>query len=219
MLAVILVAGLAIGAILGYTLTPRPDIEATNEQLAGIDDQLTQLMAGMNSLNDSARTGLDSLMNGGTGLDFFFSVTGIEGSSTDAAHQDWIELLSFHWGVGRASSMDIASTFSEFVIYKMFDKSTPKLAEMCCSGEVLNEAVLEAMDGPTKVMEIKLVNVVVTTMKQGSYIEPGDVLPSESISFNFEKIGWEYTPVNAQGAPLAIISGGWNLLTNEPWNP
>lgn len=212
MLAVILVAGLAIGAVLGYALTPRPDTEATKEQLA-------QLMKEMTALNDSAQTGLGSLMDGGSGLDFFFSVTGIEGSSNDVPHKDWIELLSFQWGVGRASSMDIAPTFSEFKIYKVFDKSTPKLAEACCSGEVLNEAVLEAMDGSIKVMKITLVNVVVMTMKQGSYIQPGDVLPSESISFNFEKIGWEYTPVNAQGAPLGIISGGWNLLTNEPWSP
>ena len=37
-------------------------------------------------------------------FDAFIKIDGIPGESTDDKHKDWIEILSFHWGVSQPSS-------------------------------------------------------------------------------------------------------------------
>jgi len=217
MLVAFVVAGLVVGAVLGYALAVKPDTGATNERFTELDAQLADLKAGMDILNSSINPGLSSLVGVKEDLKFFFKASGVEGSSTDAGHENWIEVLSFSWGVGRGSAQDLQAAFSDFVIYKMFDKSSPKLAKACCDAQLLNNATLETVKGSVVVMKIVLVEVIVSSMRQGSFITPNDALPSESISFNFQKIRWEYTPLDADGNPLATIVAGWDVETNLPW--
>ena len=81
-------------------------------------------------------------------FDAFIKIEGIPGESTDDAHADWIEVLSYSCGVsqpasGSASSGGGASAeradFQDFSIVKALDKASPKLALACADGTHIGE--------------------------------------------------------------------------------
>jgi type VI secretion system secreted protein Hcp len=76
-------------------------------------------------------------------FDAFVKIDGIEGESTDAKHQGWIELVRFGIGVKQTISSTVSSAggasaeradFSDFILRKYLDKSSPKLALACAAG-------------------------------------------------------------------------------------
>ena len=75
-------------------------------------------------------------------LDGFVKIDGIEGESTDAKYQGWIETLYFESEINQkisstASSAGGASAeradFGDFVFIKHLDKASPKLALACAA--------------------------------------------------------------------------------------
>ena len=63
--------------------------------------------------------------------------------------------------------------------------------------------------------------IVISSFSQGvsvpisGPIGGGDV-PSESLSLNFTKIEWRYTPQKADGSPDAPVIATWDLAANKP---
>ena len=69
-------------------------------------------------------------------FDSFIKIDGVPGESTDSKHKDWIEVLSFHWGVsqhetgsqssgGARSSQRVDHQDLSFV--HTIDKASPEL--------------------------------------------------------------------------------------------
>jgi len=84
-------------------------------------------------------------------VDYFLKIDAIAGGSTDDAHKDELEVLSFSWGVSSAGSMAHGSgggegkaTFHDMHFTHTIDKSSPVLMKSCASGEHLKSAVLVA---------------------------------------------------------------------------
>lgn len=86
------------------------------------------------------------------GFDAFLTIDGIDGESTDEKHAGWIEIIRFGIGVRQevsatASSCGGASAertdFSDFIIRKLLDKSSPKLALACAAGTHIDKIVVE----------------------------------------------------------------------------
>ncbi|MBW2740233.1 MAG: type VI secretion system tube protein Hcp [Deltaproteobacteria bacterium] len=160
-------------------------------------------------------------------FDAFLKIDGIDGESTDDAHADWIEVLSYSTGVsqtasGSASSGGGASSeradFQDFSIVKALDKASPKLSLACADGTHISEVVLElcrAGGQKLKYMEYKLTDCIVSSSRTGGSSQGGETLPLQEISFNYGKIEWTYTQQQrAGGGGGGNVAAGWNLETN-----
>ena len=160
-------------------------------------------------------------------FDAFLNVDGIPGESTDDAHADWIEVLSYSTGVsqtasGSASSGGGASSeradFQDFSIVKALDKASPKLSVACADGTHISEVVLElcrAGGDKVKYMEYKLSDCIVSSHRPGGSSQGGETLPLEEVSFNYGKIEWTYTQQQrTDGSGGGNVAGGWDLEKN-----
>jgi len=161
-------------------------------------------------------------------FDAFLKIDGIPGESTDDKHKDWIEILSYSWGVsqtasGSASTSGGASSeradFQDFSIVKALDKASPKLALACADGTHIKEVIIElcrAGGDKLKYMEYKMSNAIVTSMRPGGASQGGETLPLEEVSFNYGKIEWTYTQQKrADGSGGGNVAAGWDLEKNK----
>ena len=72
----------------------------------------------------------------------YIKFDGVDGESTDANHDKWIDVLSIDWGARsggppRSGSGDVSVT-------KYVDKASPKLQQSCATGGRYKEVVLSS---------------------------------------------------------------------------
>jgi type VI secretion system secreted protein Hcp len=161
-------------------------------------------------------------------VDYFLKIDGIDGESKDETHKGEIEVYSWSWGesnqgthaggggggAGKVSMQDFHFTMTT-------NKASPKLFQMCATGEHIKEAILtvrkQGLAGtesrPVEYLKIKLTDVMVTSYQVGGS-NAGDI-PTESISLNFAKIEFEYTPQNEDGTMAAPVKAGYDLKLNK----
>ncbi len=94
-------------------------------------------------------------------------------------------------GGGRVGVQDIS-----FV--KEVDQSSPNLMQACATGKHISEATLTVRHAGEDVQEylvITLENCIVENVSpQGS---AGDAAPTEELTLSYEKVSWEYRPVQS----------------------
>ncbi len=158
-------------------------------------------------------------------FDAFLKIDGIPGESTDDKHKDWIEILSYSWGVSQTTSRSASTSggasaeradFQDFSIVKAMDKASPKIALACASGKHLKDVTLElcrAGGDKLKYMEYKLSEVIVSSASVGG---GGGGEPTESVTFDYGKIEWTYTQQKrADGTGGGQIAANWDLRFNK----
>ena len=118
-------------------------------------------------------------------FDAFLKIGTIPGESTDDKHKDWIEILSFHWGVSQAAGGTTSGTgghggqrvdVTPFSFVHTVDKASPKLFLACCTGEPIADVTLEvckASGDKIKYMEYKLSDVMVSSVRPGGSSQGG----------------------------------------------
>jgi type VI secretion system secreted protein Hcp len=156
-------------------------------------------------------------------FDSFLKIEGIPGESTDAKHADEIVVTSFSTGLGQQPATGGAggrggkAVLHELAITKWLDRASPLLMLKCAQGTHLPTAVLtvrKAGEDRLEYYKITLSDVVISSISSlGS--SSGD-RPTESVSLNFTKIEWEYTPQKADGSADTPVRGSWDLKTNTP---
>jgi len=148
----------------------------------------------------------------------------IKGESTDGKHADWIEVLGF--GHSLSQPMSGASgtggrgaaraDFGSFHIQKSVDKASVDLNMFCAKGTHIAKVELEVcQETDEKVCYLKYVleNAMIQSISMGG---GGSDRPHETVNFVYDKISWEYTPVNNDGtAGTKVGPKVWNLETNE----
>ena len=157
--------------------------------------------------------------------DNFLKVEGIKGESTDDAHKDWIEVLSFNTGVSQMASGSASTAgggtvaradFQDFSIVKTLDSSSPLLALACAEGRAIKEVLFEMCRSggdKLKYMEVKLGNCIISSISLGG---GGGGEATESVTLNFGKIEWNYIKQKrADGSGGGNIPAGWNLEANK----
>lgn len=161
-------------------------------------------------------------------FDAFIKIDGIEGETTDDKHTGWIELIP-RFGVEvrqkvsrTASSAGGASAeradFSDFIIRKLVDKASPKLALACAAGTHIDKIVVELcragtdkMTFMTYTLENCLISKIATTSGSDT---PAD-LPAETVKINYGKIQWCYTRQERQGGgATGNVAAGRDLQRN-----
>jgi type VI secretion system secreted protein Hcp len=159
--------------------------------------------------------------------DSYLQIDGLKGESTDTAHKDWIEILSWSHVISQPSSATANSAgggtsgrckHEDFVITKYVDLASPKLYEMCSSGKHISKVIVELMrasgGAPVKYLAIEMDQVVISKVAPG-HIDGND-LPVESVSFNYGIIKWTYTQQKrADGSKGGNVTGGWSLVENK----
>lgn len=155
--------------------------------------------------------------------DVFLKIEGIDGECTDDAHKDWIELQSFNHGLSQQVSSASATggrtggraDFQDFSVTKTVDKATPDLNLHCCNGKHIPKIEVEvclATEDKHTFMKYEMEDVIVSSISVGggSY----DDRPTESVTFAYGKIKWEYTPIDNTGKAGAAADRTWILEEN-----
>lgn len=155
--------------------------------------------------------------------DMFLKLDGIEGESTDSKHKGEIEVRSWSWAETNAATGASGGgrgagkvSMSDLVITKDVDKSTPKLALACATGEHISQATLtvrRAGGEQQEYFEITLTDCLVTSYQMSG--ADGGGVPSESLSLNYTKIEWQYKPQNPDGTLAAAQKTGYNTAEGE----
>ena len=150
--------------------------------------------------------------------DYFLKIEGVDGESTDAKHKGQIEIDSFSWGVSNSGSMAAGggggagkASFSDLHFTKTVDKSSPKLMEAVATGEHLRSVDLVVRKAGGDQLEYYKVTLQDVVISGYSTTGSSGEAPSESISLNFSKIVFEYTPQNADGTAAAPLKTGYDL--------
>jgi type VI secretion system secreted protein Hcp len=135
----------------------------------------------------------------------------VPGESTSSRHKDWIDVLSYNWGVEKTTNLP--PSFSDLHFQKKVDQSSPRLLLNVSNGRVIPNGVLEVLragDGSVRYLLIKLKNVKIT-----SYSVSGatDAPPHDLFSLGFSSAQWTYTEVTGD-RPLRDISTSYDLATN-----
>lgn len=158
-------------------------------------------------------------------FDAFLKIDGIQGESTDDKHKDWIEVLSYSWGVNQPASVTPSSAggatheranFQDLSVVKILDKASPNLALFCSNGTHIKEITIElcrAGGDKLKYMEYKMSDCLISSVSQGG---GGGAEATESISFNYGKLQWTYTQQKrADGSGGGNVAAGWDLEANK----
>jgi type VI secretion system secreted protein Hcp len=160
--------------------------------------------------------------------DSFVKIDGIPGESSDDKHKDWIEILSFAHEIKQPAQATKSSSggataervdHEDFRITKYMDKSSPKLYEFCCTGKHVKSVVIEmcrAGGDKLRYMEVKLEDVIVSSVRPGGGTQDAAGFPAEDVTFNYGKIKWTYTQQKRpDGSGGGNVTGGWDLTTNK----
>jgi len=122
--------------------------------------------------------------------DMFLKIGDIKGESTDSAHKDEIEILSWSWGettypraVGeRVMQPEMGA--GDLTVTKMVDRATPLLMNYCATGKPMPSVTV--FQGS---MTYKLTDVRV---KCGATRGTSDDRPTEEVAFSYAKIKFIY---------------------------
>ena len=161
-------------------------------------------------------------------FDTFIKINGIPGESMDEKHKDWIEIISFSHHVEQPASSTASSVggataervnHGTFNIVHQMDKATPKLFEACCTGKHIKEVTIEfcrAGGDKVKYMEIKLEQVLVSSVAESGSTSGESGFPADAISLSYGKIKWTYTQQKREdGSAGGNVSAGWDLTANK----
>ena len=160
-------------------------------------------------------------------FDAFLKFDTIPGESSDDKHKEWVEILSFSFGITQPKSVTSSAgsmtaeraNFSDFSVTKVLDKASPKLAVACAGGEHYKEVKIElcrAGGDKQKYMEYKMTDVIVTSFRPGGHAGGGDTLPVEEVSLSFGKVELKYTQTDkSTGKASGDVAAGWDLTANK----
>lgn len=157
-------------------------------------------------------------------VDMFCKIEGIDGESTDDKHKKWIEIDHYSCGVSQPVSgasrtggrTGGRADFQPFTIVKTVDAATPDLHIHCSNGKHIKKVEMEcclATEDKHVFMKYTLEDVIISSISAGGTVH--DVRPSETVTFAYGKIKWEYTPIDQTGKPSAAVSRNWDLEANK----
>src|ERR687895_2215041 len=159
-------------------------------------------------------------------VDYFLKFDGIKGESTDAKHKDEIDIESWSWGAtnarpttgsrGGAGAGKVAMQDFHFVM--KLNSASPALLKACATGQHIKMATLtsrKAGKGQQEYLTFKFHDVLVSSYQTGGS-EHADVLPMDSVSFNFAKIEVEYKSQKPDGSLGPGANFKFDLKANKP---
>jgi len=154
--------------------------------------------------------------------DYFLKIDGIDGESVDAKHKGEIQIHGWSWhetnsgDAGRGGGMGAGKvTMADFNFVMTTSKASPLLFEACATGKHIPKAVLTCRKAGGEQQQYLTMTFSNLLISGFSVSGGGDVLPSESISFNFSKIELEYKTQDEAGGLKGSIKKGYDLKASK----
>ena len=184
-------------------------------------------LPGTTDFTDTEQPSENGALLGSPAFDMFLKIDGVPGESTDSAHDEWIEVLSFSHGVSQPASGSLSSggartaercDHQDFSVVKTLDKASPKLALFCSNGKHITEVILvlcRAEGDKSQYMEYKMTDVIISSVGYSGSIGTEE-RPVEEVTFNYTKIEWTYTehdPVS--GKAKGDVEAYWDVELNK----
>ena len=151
-------------------------------------------------------------------FDAFLKIDGIPGESMDSKHKDEIDVLSWSWGETQSGTLSLSNSWN-FKISKALDKSSP-LLYVCSAGRSnLTQVILtvrKAGQQQQEYMTIKMSDVLISGCQSGGGAADLAAMPTEEVSFNFQKIEWTYQAFTPDGLPSGspIVTSWSNTIVS-----
>lgn len=147
-----------------------------------------------------------------------------KGESKSKGHEGdkgWIEIGSFHFGCSRTISTAVGSggkressspSVTEVIISKVTDSTSPLLLQEALIGKASTAKIDVVQTGPDQLntfLEITLTNAMVSQYS----ISGGGERPTESITLDFTKIEFKYTPFDDAHKAGTAVPVTYDLTT------
>jgi type VI secretion system secreted protein Hcp len=152
----------------------------------------------------------------------------IEGNSTDAKHQNWIEALMISQSVNRninpTSKPRDALTKSQvhvgsIDIQKNADESSPELVAAVCEGKVFKEVTIDMVrvspEGNEVFYQWILSDAYITNYGVNGSAGGGMIDTLENISICYSTIKWSYKKKDEKGKAQGSVDTGWDIGKNK----
>ena len=152
-------------------------------------------------------------------MSIYMKIEGINGKVTAKGHEEWVDVSSLQWGVGRAISSAVGTSadreaskpsISEVSITKMMDESSPLIFTEACVGKaklVKIDLCTVGTDQIDTYMSYELEDCMIS----GYSVSSGGDRPSESISFSFTKMTMKFIPYDKNGKPQSPLPAGYDM--------
>jgi type VI secretion system secreted protein Hcp len=149
----------------------------------------------------------------------FLRFDGIQGSSVQAGHLNWMDVLSFSFGVDEAASFSgtVASgkpNFSTINVVKLADRADVPMLRHLLTGAHIPSGTLDIVGQvgatPESVAQVKLANAVITNVQTSG----SGQTPVVSVSIAFEKIQLITSVYRPDGSIAGVESVTYDVLTN-----
>jgi type VI secretion system secreted protein Hcp len=130
----------------------------------------------------------------------FVKFDGLDGESQDADHKDWVDVLSWSWGLSKDSRGKVC--VQDLSLVKYLDSSTPDLIQSMPADTTFRTADLEVWQGRERgrlVLRMLLNGVSVSSVSTGGSV--GEDRLTENISLNFSELEGTYTVLRDDGSP------------------
>ena len=130
----------------------------------------------------------------------FVKFDGLDGESQDADHKDWVDVLSWSWGLSKDSRGKVC--VQDLSLVKYLDSSTPDLIQSMPADTTFRTADLEVWQGRERgrlVLRMLLNGVSVSSVSTGG--SGGEDRLTENISLNFSELEGTYTVLRDDGSP------------------
>jgi type VI secretion system secreted protein Hcp len=155
-------------------------------------------------------------------VDYFLEIDGIKGESSDSKHKEQIDLESWSWGetnsgthAGGGGGGAGKVVMQDFSFVMKVNKASPKLFLACATGQHIKKAQLtcrKAGKEQQEYLKIKFEELLISSYQTGG--SSGDVVPTESISFNFSKIEVSYAAQKPDGTLESPLVHTYDLKQN-----
>jgi len=156
-------------------------------------------------------------------VDMFIKIGDVKGESMDSKHKDWIDVLSWSWGMSQSGNAQVGGgagagkvNIQDLSFTKYVDSASPLMMLKCCNGKHYPEALLTVRkaggDNPVEYLKIKMTEVLVSSVGTGG--SAGEDRLTENVSLNFAKVDVKYTPQKADGSSDSPIPMAWDIAAN-----
>ena len=158
---------------------------------------------------------------------FLYLDNNIVGESQDDKHRDWIDILSWDWGMvqsgtthqgggGGGGKVDVR----DITISKYVDKATHDLIARCCSGAHIKRGQLVVRksggQAPVDYLKIDMEDIIISTYNTGGSKDGLDRV-QETLTLNMRRFQVTYTFQEQSGAAGPESMAGWEIAENKTW--
>ena len=149
--------------------------------------------------------------------EWYMKIEGIKGESTHVKFPGWTRLESISSLINRRSNPTNPPTGPAVFsceVQKLIDSTSPQLLEHCANGAIQPTVTFAFVRSspPATQYRVTLKEVMISSLAQvGSQGNP----PSESISFNFQKIEWTCLDLDEAGGNTGGLTGKFDIVAQN----